>query len=52
MNIEKVVKNLIKDTIGKDRFIMSKIESGNKLYVEIFEKAITENNSLTELEKG
>tara|TARA_Y100001960_G_scaffold171122_1_gene179437 strand:- start:12788 stop:13975 length:1188 start_codon:yes stop_codon:yes gene_type:complete len=31
---------------------MSKIESGNKLYVEIFEKAITENNSLTELEKG
>ncbi|MBM24440.1 MAG: hypothetical protein CL760_01855 [Chloroflexi bacterium] len=52
MNIEKVVKKLIKDTIGKDRFIMSKIESGNKLYVEIFEKAITENNSLTELEKG
>jgi len=52
LNIEKVVKKLIKDTIGKDRFIMSKIESGNKLYVEIFEKAITENNSLTELEKG
>jgi len=52
LNIEKVVKKLIKDTIGKDRFIKSKIESGNKLYVEIFEKAITENNSLTELEKG
>lgn len=52
MNIEKVVKKLIKDTIGKDRFVMSRIESGNKLYVDLFEKAITEKNSLTELEKG
>ena len=52
MNIEKVVKKLIKDNIGKDRFIMRKIENGNKLYVTLFEKAITENNSLTELEKG
>lgn len=52
MNIEKVVKKLIRDTIGKDRFVMSRIESGNKLYVDLFEKAITEKNSLTELEKG